>query len=338
VKICCYAAVKRLELFKLLEFYRQDIRALRDLGHNVRLANRPSQLRGHDSLFWVWWPTSGAPAVAWAFVRRRGSILIGSISQRDETLSGLRAKPPLVRAAARASFMLADLTLAVSEDTRLGLKGLRVKRLAIAPHAVDTDFYRPNGEMTPETPYVLTISQLTEDNVERKRLLDVVRTAAEVRSLGSDLSFVIAGRPGSGTKAVEDEIKRHGLQDQVLLAGEVSAETKRRLLRGAAIYLQPTRHEAFGLAIAEAMSCGTPVVSNAVGAVPEVVGDAGTLLPPAAEAREIAEAVLNVLEACDHSATARARRRVVENFSYEIRRERIAEAIEYVSGKHRLPG
>lgn len=41
------------------------------------------------------------------------------------------------------------------------------------------------------------------------------------------------------------------------------------------IYLQPTLYEGFGFAIAEAMSCGLPVVYLSVGSVPEVVGDVG---------------------------------------------------------------
>ena len=46
---------------------------------------------------------------------------------------------------------------------------------------------------------------------------------------------------------------------------------------------------------AEAMSCGTPVISTTAGALPEVVGDAGVLIPPG-NTRAIVEAVTCLLD------------------------------------------
>ena len=51
-----------------------------------------------------------------------------------------------------------------------------------------------------------------------------------------------------------------------------------KILAESWVYLQPSRYEGFGLAVAEAMACGTvPIVSRA-GALPEIVGDAGVIL------------------------------------------------------------
>jgi glycosyltransferase involved in cell wall biosynthesis len=335
LKVCCYAAVKDTSLFDLVEFYRQDIRALEELGHDVRLAHHPLQLHSDDDVYWVWWPTSGAPAVLWARLRRRPAVLLAAISDRDTTVSGLPAQPRWKRAAARLSFRLADLTLVPSEDARLGLDRYKVRALRTAPLAVDTDFYRP-GPRRDGTPYVLTISHLTRDNVERKRLLDVVRTAAAVREQGSELQFVIVGGREDAAPIVEAEVDRLGLQDRVTLVGRVSAEEKRRLLQGATVYLQPTQYESFGVAIAEAMASGIPVVTNDIGAVGDVVGDTGTMLPPDAGPHEFAEALLATALQPDYANATRARQRVVERFSYLARRQEIEAALDAVMGA-RLP-
>jgi glycosyltransferase involved in cell wall biosynthesis len=59
--------------------------------------------------------------------------------------------------------------------------------------------------------------------------------------------------------------------------GEVVEDTKRELLAGAACLLFPARWpEPFGLAMAEAMACGTPVVGLRAGSVPEIVDDGRT--------------------------------------------------------------
>src|SRR3954451_11084546 len=112
MRICFYAAVDDLDLLELVEFYRQDICALRALGHEVGLARRPRDLRPHhNQAYWIWWPTSGAPAVLAGRLYRRPVVLVTAISNRDSTSAGLRAKPRLTMAAARFSMRSADLVL-----------------------------------------------------------------------------------------------------------------------------------------------------------------------------------------------------------------------------------
>jgi glycosyltransferase involved in cell wall biosynthesis len=333
LKICCYAVVNDLSLFELVEFYRQDIRAIQELGYDVRLANHPRQLRWRDDVYWVWWPTSGMPAILWAALRGRPAVLLAGISDRDRSVSGLPAQAAWKRAAARLSLRLADLTLVPSNDTRLGLEDHNVRAVRVAPHGIDTHFYRPGQKPKPKGGrYVLTISHLTRYNVERKRLLDVVRTAAEVRAQSSELQFVIVGGLEDGAAIVEAEVERLRLGDRVTLAGRVSAANKRQLLQEATVYFQPTQYEAFGVAIAEAMACQIPVVTNNVGAVSEVVGDTGTLLAPKAGPREFAEAVIGAASAPNSLQCQRARERVNKHFSYSARCEMIDDAIQAVMG------
>jgi glycosyltransferase involved in cell wall biosynthesis len=52
------------------------------------------------------------------------------------------------------------------------------------------------------------------------------------------------------------------------------------LYRGAIAYVDPSLYEGFGLQAAEALACGTPVITSNVTSLPEVVGDAGILLDP----------------------------------------------------------
>jgi glycosyltransferase involved in cell wall biosynthesis len=63
--------------------------------------------------------------------------------------------------------------------------------------------------------------------------------------------------------------------------GHVTAGEVRNELQHADIFLFPTRFESFGIAMAEALSCGTPVVASACSAIPEVVDDGitGVLCP-----------------------------------------------------------
>ena len=84
------------------------------------------------------------------------------------------------------------------------------------------------------------------------------------------------------------------------------------LYRRASVYVQASRHEGFGLAVAEAMLAGcVPVVMN-VTAMPEVVGDAGVLID-SQRPEDVAAGISRALE-LGPAAGARARERILTAF------------------------
>jgi glycosyltransferase involved in cell wall biosynthesis len=131
--------------------------------------------------------------------------------------------------------------------------------------------------------------------------LDILMPAfARVLASGARAHLTIAG---SGAPAYETQIRQRlrelGIERETTLAGFVEGETKRELLRGAAIFVLPSHQENFGMSVVEAMGAGVPViVSDQVDLWPDVIEyDAGLVTPLTIEA--FADAMTLALQSGD---------------------------------------
>jgi glycosyltransferase involved in cell wall biosynthesis len=110
--------------------------------------------------------------------------------------------------------------------------------------------------------------------VGTKGLPYLIKAMAQV-----DGRLVIMGS-GPDRDRLESLTGRLGLEDRVQFTGQVDEDTKQRLMSSCSVFAMPSLFESLGLAAAEAMSWGKPVVATQVGGLPEIVGDGGILVPP----------------------------------------------------------
>jgi alpha-1,3-rhamnosyl/mannosyltransferase len=94
-----------------------------------------------------------------------------------------------------------------------------------------------------------------------------------------DLVLVLLGGRGLADEDISAAIAALGLGDRVLRPGRVSEGDRDGLIAAAEALVCPSEYEGFGAPVLEAMALGTPVVSSDRAALPEVVGDAGLVLP-----------------------------------------------------------
>jgi len=128
--------------------------------------------------------------------------------------------------------------------------------------------------------------------------------------------LILAGNVPSGHQAYfDDAIRPHIDGTTVTYVGPVDDAAKSELLSNAAALLMPVLwEEPFGIVMAEALACGTPVIGFARGAVPEVVDDGVTGIVCGDE-REMAQAVGRIAslsrEACRRAAETRFSQRAL---------------------------
>ena len=86
--------------------------------------------------------------------------------------------------------------------------------------------------------------------------------------------------PGTATRA-RATVQALGLGDSVVFVGELDAEGLADCYQDADVFVLATLQETYGMALADALAFGLPVVGTATGATPALVGhDAGLVVPP----------------------------------------------------------
>jgi glycosyltransferase involved in cell wall biosynthesis len=105
--------------------------------------------------------------------------------------------------------------------------------------------------------------------------------------------LVLVGPGSREDDQIRRALARWGLRGRVLLHTGVNNDSLPAVYRGADFFCYPSRYEGFGLPLLEAMACGCPVIAADEGALPELVGESGILLP-AKEPRAWAETMADV--------------------------------------------
>jgi glycosyltransferase involved in cell wall biosynthesis len=122
-----------------------------------------------------------------------------------------------------------------------------------------------------------------------------IRAFARVQQRYPESSLVIA-HDGPLRQALESMVKKMGLQ-HVVFSGAVAQERMPELYDDADIYLMSPDIDNMPLSILECFASGLPVVSTAVGGVPEMITDERTgLLAAPNDDRALAEAALRLIE------------------------------------------
>ncbi len=186
-----------------------------------------------------------------------------------------------------------DRIVTVSEASRTEIERyfqIPEKEIRVVHNGTDTDLFHP---VEIEKDADLLFIGRTED---RKKGLG---TLLEAMTLLPDKKLkIVDGRiPDDGL--VMRYIEQHDLRDRVILHREMlTIEELVRMYSTARAAVVPSFFEGFGFPASEAMACGLPVIANAAGALPEVVGtdeSAGILVPPRDPAA-MAAAIRRVLD------------------------------------------
>jgi glycosyltransferase involved in cell wall biosynthesis len=190
---------------------------------------------------------------------------------------------------------------------------LDTRRITVIHHGVPDPF----GEASAGERVALNVGAIDEGTLVQKGQIPFVEAAAHL----PDVRFALVG------KWLDDSVEqlRNRAGDNVELTGWASDEELLDWYRRASVYVQASRHEGFGLAVAEGMLAGCVPVVLEVTAMPEVVGEAGVFVS-SQDPAEVADGVRRALEMGPEGGR-RARERILTAFPLHRRGEELLRVV-----------
>jgi len=238
----------------------------RAFRHIVRAGFRPDIIHVHVY-------DAGAPAVMIARFNRIPVVVAEHFSSFPR-----RSLGPLDLVKAWLAFRWADRVLPVSRALqsaieRYGLRG----RFKVVPNVVDSNVFFPSPDVRsePEAKRIVFVGQLAPV----KGMPYLLEAAARLRAKRADWQLDIVGE---GKQRIEYQrlAEDLGLGDAVAFHGARSRRDVAQFMQRADLFVLPSLAETFSVPAAEAMACGTPVLSTRCGGPEEfIVEDVGVLVP-----------------------------------------------------------
>lgn len=258
-------------------------RTIRYREHGMIVAASRHAARPYDALLFLGTPPgstlNGIPTVVWPQGAPQNELhAIRRLAEPISRVSGRGAyvkvrlyyevKDQLVWSWARRHNLVLASDFARREAIRFGVAADRV---CVAPYPLDLERFSPAPIPTGPVRRVLCVGRLDP----RKRIDLLVDAISLLASRRDDLRVEVVGRDGY-LKGWNEFVQRAGASLPITYTQAVPHTEIRRRLQEADVLVQPSEHEEFGSAVAEALACGVPVVTGPTNGTGEYAPSAGS--------------------------------------------------------------
>lgn len=169
-----------------------------------------------------------------------------------------------------------DHIITVSEDAKQRIAqdfGVPLYKQSVVYNGIDTAIFKPLPHCKKNPRKILFVGNV-EDG--KKGFVYLLRALRFIKSKAT-LTVIDGGAPHR--RITQQLIDKLCVREHIEFVDAASNEELVRHYNEASIVVVPSIYEGFGFPAAEAMACGTPVIASDGGALKEVVGDAGIVVP-----------------------------------------------------------
>lgn len=236
-------------------------------------------------------------------------------------------------------FRNSDAIIAISEHTKQDI----ITYYKIPPEKIDVvyhsipDKFRPRV-LTPEERSLVKQATGREKDFSlfvgviepRKNITMLISVAKRLREAGFDHPIVVAGKSGPNGAPLKEAMDR---EPNIIHTDHINDTILPLLYNAATTLLFPTWYEGFGLPALEAMQSGLPVITSDSSSLPEVVDNAGILIPPH-DAEGFTRAVMKLIDSeSERARLAQLGMKRAEMFTLEKSMKSMISIFEKAAGK-----
>jgi glycosyltransferase involved in cell wall biosynthesis len=202
----------------------------------------------------------------------------------------------------------------VSESLRKGIVALvpaASRRIRVIPNMIREDQFIPPSVPRKTDPFVF----LWAGRLEHVKGVDLLLEAVKKLSGLTDRQFSVrlAGK-GPLRSDLEKQAAALEVDHRVSFLGRLSREEMLEEFQGTNCFVLPSRYEAFGVVLIEAMATGLPVIATRSGGPDSIVTEENGLLIEREDAVELAEAMLHMMDHANEYPAGLIRSRTLERY------------------------
>jgi len=165
--------------------------------------------------------------------------------------------------------------------------GVPLAKQSVVYNGIDRNIFKP-VKVKKNSRDIIFVGNI-EDG--KKGFIYLLKAMAVMKT---DVRLIVVDGGAPHRKVTNRVIDLLGIRDKIYFAGTASNDELVKLYSQSSAAIVPSVYEGFGFPAGEAMACGVPVISSDGGALPEVVGDAGIVVP-ARDHQALADAIDTLL-------------------------------------------
>lgn len=286
-KILFYSSISDIDLFQLTGFYVEDIKALTNVGYNVKTTNNPFLFLffwNYDVSFLYFYKKSFFPAFI-SFLFFKKIIFTGGIDELSPLVEVSKINRFINKVLFVLNYLISDNCNIVShEDLKNTSKLLNSiginnpKKLKYFPHSIDVNNLNDSLKL-PKENIICTICWMGSiSNVKRKGVDVTIQIFKKIIETNPKFKLYIIGSLGPGKDYLNKIINDLDLNNFVYFTGPIGENDKIDILNRSKFYFQLSKYEGFGIAVIEAMALNNYIFHTGKGGLMDTVGINGYII------------------------------------------------------------
>lgn len=234
------------------------------------------------------------------------------------------------------AMLQADKILVVGKNLQLSILGELPQlenRVEVLPNAIDTSYFRP-GRLQKTGKPGSKIKVLCVAKIRSVKGIDVLLDAIENLPHSENFEFNIIGHTDNSPYCRQQLSRIKKMDPLVKLYPPIDHEDLLSWYQQSDFFVLPSRTEGFGIVLAEAASCGLPLVATRSGGPEDIINEQNGVLAEPENPESLKQSILRMAKRVHQYDSQQIRNSIVERFDQNIIRNKLLYIYKKIAEKN----